>query len=887
MPADAEWAGHAASEPDIRPQLPARSGLTRRRIAGLSLLAALAGPAEGAAQGSTEGRVLGDDGRPVAGARIAVADTPHVADTDERAAPVDVIPAGRIAESGQVELAAALNELAPSVYFPRRSGADLTSGVRPFQLRGLSPDHALVLVNGKRRHATAVVHTSGGGAFPGSSGVDLNAVPAQAIRRMEIVRDADAARYGSGAIAGVVDLRLRNTVSAPEFIASLGRHFPDEWGGDGTRYDLSANWGVALGRRGVLNLTGAFSQREPTNRAGPDPRDQIVPGDADFVDRGTVVRKNHEVAQPNQAWGDGESSNRMLFANLELPLGDPPQAARVYAFGGYSLRRERHADRYVRALDDRNWHAIHPLGFLPTFDTGLQDLSGVAGVRGGAESGWRWDVSAEYGANRVNIDLFNTLNPSLGPCVETSCAPGADGIRDTGDDPDIPNRTRFRAGALDNARFLVAADVRRRLDLGLSGGEATLALGVSLGRERYEVVAGEPGSYGNGFHPSQSGGVAASGAQGFAGFRPAEAGRWGRSNLGVHWEAAAPLRRNVLASAAGRYERYGDVGGALGGTLAVRVDVADGVTFRTGASTGFRAPALSQSHYGHVAAGVRADPDHPGRATGFEVGTFPLAAPAARAVGAIPLTLEKARSLRAGFALVPMDDLRASVDAYATEVDDAIILSNPLARERVEPLLADFDAESVRFFLNAVDLRAYGLDAAASWRTGIGNAAWFELGAVAHWSRVRGRCPDGDISACVAENPILRDRTPETYDAFDVYALEEGPPDWRGALTAAWTRGTLRVGLGANVYGSQEELRQLGPGGVPAVVRRFDPEVTLDAHVTWTLGDRWRLTLGGENLLDAFPSRVDAFGGVLPYRSTAATGFNGRYLYTRVRVSGL
>ena len=867
--------------------------MTRVRIAGAFLLAGLAIPAKGAAQVSTEGRVRADDGRSVAGARVAAADSAAAASlmrgagADELAVPVDVVPARRLTASGQVELAAALNELAPSVYFPRRSGAGLTSGVRPFQLRGLSPDHALVLVNGKRRHPTAIVHTSGGGAFPGSSGIDLNALPAQAIDRMEIVRDADAARYGSGAIAGVVDLRLRNTVSAPEFVASLGRHFPDDWGADGVRTDVSANWGVALGRVGVLNLTGAFSQREPTNRAGPDPRDQIVPGDADFVDQGTVIRKNHDVAQPNHAWGDGESSNRMLFANLELPIGTTPRAAHVYAFGGYSQRRERHAGRYVRALDDRNWHAIHPLGFLPTFDTGLRDVFGVAGVRGQTEGGWRWDVSAQYGANRVDIDLVDTLNPSLGPCLETACAPGADGVLGTGDDPGIPNRTRFQTGELDNAQFIASADLRRRLDLGLSGGEATLALGVSFGHERFGVVAGEPGAYGNGFHPTQSGGIAASGAQGFAGFRPAEAGRWGRSNVGVRWEAAAPLRRNVLASAAARYERYGDVGGALGGTLAVQIGVVDGVTFRTGASTGFRAPALSQSHYGHVAAGVRENPDDPERPTRFEAGAFPLAAPAARALGATPLTLEKARSLRAGFALTPADNLRATVDAYATEVDDAIVLSNALASDRVERLLADFEAESVRFFLNAIDLRAYGLDAAVHWHTVTRGAVRFEVGAAVHWSQVRGRCPDGDISACVAANPILRDGTSETYDAFDVYALEEGQPDWRGALTAAWTRDAVRFGLGANVYGSQEELRRLGPGGVPALVRRFEPEVTVDADFTWTIDDRWQLTVGAENLLDAYPSRVDAFGGIFPYRSTAAMGFNGRYLYTRLQVSGV
>ncbi|WP_419950701.1 TonB-dependent receptor plug domain-containing protein [Candidatus Palauibacter sp.] len=838
-------------------------------------LASAALPGILTAQESVGGRGSTEDGRPLA-------------DADTLAAPVDSHPARRILETGQVELAAALNELAPSTYFPRRQGADLTSGVRPFQLRGLSPDHAVVLVNGKRRHATAVVHTSGGGAFPGSSGVDLNAFPLQAIGRMEILRDGGAARRGSDAIAGVINLRLRNTVSKPEFIASLGRRYPDEWGADGTRYDLSANWGIGVGRRGVLNVTGAFSQRDPTNRAGADPRDQIVPGDADFVDGGTVIRKNHDVEQPNHLWGDGESTNRTIFANLELPSGDAPDATQLYAFGGYSQRREQHPGLYVRSMDDRNWLPIHPLGFLPFLDADTRDLFGVAGLRGGDEGGWQWDASAQYGANRVDIDTFDTLNPSLGPCLETPCAPGADGIPGTRDDPELPNRTRFQAGSLENGQFQANADLRRRLDLGLGGGDATLGLGVSFRRDYYRVGAGEPDSYGNGFHPTQSGGVAVSGSPPFPGFRPAEAGHWGRSTLGIHWEAEAPLRPDLLASAAARYEHYSDVGGALSGHLAVRFQASDDVIFRTAASTGFRAPSLGQSHYGHVAAGLREDPDDPDTPIPFEVGEFPIRAPAAAAVGAVPLTMEKARSLSAGFALTPADNVHVTIDGYATDVDDAIVLSNSLSSvssHRVERLLADFAVESIRFFLNAIDLRSYGVDATVNWRRTVWNASWLQLGAAANWSQVRGLCPDDDISACVEENPVLGDATSRTYDAFDVYDLEEGRPDWRGAFNAALTTGAFRFGLGANVYGSHEELRQFRGVDDPPVVRRFEPKATLDADITWGIGAGWRLTVGGENLLDAFPTRVDALGGILPYRSTSALGFNGRYLYTRLQAS--
>ena len=828
-----------------------------------------------------------------------------------------------ILETGQVELASALNELLPSAHFPRRQVADLTSGVRPFQLRGLSPDHTLVLLNGKRRHPTAVVHTLGGGPFPGASGVDMNTFPLQAIDRVEVARGGGATRHGSDAISGLIDVRLRNTISAPELIVSVGHHLPDEWDDDGLRYDLSANWGLGIGRRGVLNLTGAFSQREPTNRAGADGRDQLLPGDADFVDQGLVIRKHNDVAQPNHLWGDGESSNFMLFANFELPLGDAPVIPRdasrpgasgdpgggeLYAFGGYSRRRELHSGLFVRSMDDRNWPAIHPLGFLPGFDSDIRDLSLVAGFRrggeqrpvdgsetdsrnrseAGIEGGWSWDLNAQYGANRIDNDLFDTLNPSLGPCLESACAPGADGIPGTADDPGIPNRTRFATGALENRQFLSNADVWRRIDTGLGAGPLRLALGATFRLDSYRILEGEPASRIDGFHPTQSGGVAAAGSQLFTGYRPREAGSWNRSSLSLHSEVDAPLTGYLLASATGRYERFSGIGGTLTGRFALRVALSGDAVFRASVSTGFRPPALSQSHYGHVTARRREDPDAPGVRPRFETGTFPVGAPEARAVGASPLRGETSRTVSAGFALTPVDDVHLSIDGYATEVDDAIILSSRLVSgvgALVEHLLADYAVESIRFFSNAIDLRSYGVDAAVTWRRRLGHTSRFEFSASANWGQVRGRCPDDDIAACVKENEALRDESFRIYDGFDVFFLEEGRPDWRGVFKGGVSTGTVRFELGANYYGAQEELRALGVGEHPHRIRLLEPKVTFDAGIHIDLTGEWRLAVGGENLFDAFPTRVDAFGGIFPYRSFSAMGFNGRYLYARLQVS--
>jgi len=873
----------------------ARSRLTCARLALETLLLAGAATYSATAPRAAEAQT-GRAGR-------APRDTLAQAAREGRTGAVQVLSRAELLESGQAELASVLNELLPSAYFPRRQVADLTSGVRPFQLRGLSPDHTLVLLNGKRRHATAVVHALGGGAFPGASGVDMNAFPLQAIDRLEVGRDGGTTRHGADAIAGVIDVRLRNTVSAPEFIASVGHHFPDDWDDDGLRYDISGNWGLGIGRGGVLNLTGAFSQREPTNRAGADGRDQVLPGDADFVDRGLVILKHNEVAQPNHLWGDGESSNVMLFANFELPLAsgrDGPGGAELYAFGGYSRRRDRHAGFFVRSMDDRNWPGIHPLGFLPRFDADTRDVSLVTGFRrrpeagseagseADAEAGWNWDLSAQYGSNRVDHDLFDTLNPSLGPCLEAACAPGADGIPGTADDPGIPNRTRFSTGALENHQLLANADVGRRIETGLGAGPLRVALGGTFRLDGYRILAGEPASRIDGFHPTQSGGVAAAGSQRFPGFRPEETGIWCRSSFSLHGGVDAPILRPLALSATGRYERFSDVGGALTWKFGLRLAFSGAAAFRASASTGFRPPALSQSHYGHVTAGRRADPDEPGATAGFEAGTYPVDAPEAGAVGASPLRGERSRSVSAGFALAPADGLRFTIDGYATEVDDAILLSNPLAEGAsglVDHLLADFAAESVRFFSNAIDLRSYGVDAGFTWAWRLGDASRLELGASAGWGQVRGRCPEDDIAACVKENEALRDESFRIYDGFDVFFLEEGRPDWRGRFGTRFTSGGFEFGLGANYYGAQEELRALGVAEHPHRIRRLEPKVTFDAGVHVDVARAWRLTVGAENLFDVFPTRVDAFGGIFPYRSFSAMGFNGRYLYARLQVS--
>lgn len=256
----------------------------------------------------------------------------HTAE-DELAVPVDVISSTVIAEQGVTETAQILQAVSPSVNFFHQSVSDATDVVRPFTLRGLSPDQTLVLVNGKRYHRTALVHIFGAGMGAGSSGVDMNTIPASAIDRIEVLRDGAAAQYGSDAIAGVVNLVLKRGVFAPTLTVGGGRYQPNEWSPDGASFDAAGSWGLKLGR-GWVTLMGELRDRRATNRAGADYEDQIVPGDADEVDEnGRIITKNNPVAQPTYHWGDGSQRDWLGFVNALVPL-DRQANTQLYAFGG-------------------------------------------------------------------------------------------------------------------------------------------------------------------------------------------------------------------------------------------------------------------------------------------------------------------------------------------------------------------------------------------------------------------------------------------------------------------------------------------------------------------------------------------------------------------------
>src|SRR5437867_5941829 len=428
---------------------------------------------------------------------------------EQLAVPVDVFTSEDMSKQGVVETGQILQSLAPSVNFPHQSVTDATDIVRPFTLRGLSPDHTLVLVNGWRRHQTALVNTFAYGTGAGSSGVDLNAIPSSAIDRIDVLRDGASAQYGSDAIAGVVNMVLKEGQFTPFINTSVGRYHTANYPDDGTTVNLNGGWGIGVGR-GSLGLFGEFLDRQPTNRAWADIYEDAGTGVADSIVNGRVIVKRNAVPQPNHHWGDGLEKDVMTMMNFRLPLNDRG-TTELYSFGGYSFRKGT-GNGYRRcavdcaSLGGRNWPEIYPFGYLPEFAHNVTDSSAALGIRT-LTAGWSVDLGAAYGFNKFDYNVRHTLNVSLGPCLDPAnpCAPGPDSIPATGDE--IANQTSFFAGRLQRDELTVGVNAAKSVTMGLPE-PVNVAVGAAYRREGYQIERGELASYVDGNNAAPGGGDA-------------------------------------------------------------------------------------------------------------------------------------------------------------------------------------------------------------------------------------------------------------------------------------------------------------------------------------------------------------------------------------------
>ena len=791
---------------------------------------------------------------------------------EELAVPVDVFTVEELKRTGSTETSQILTNLAPSVNFPKQAVTDATEIVRPFTLRGLSPDHSLVLVNGVRRHQTALLNVFSNGSAPGSSGVDLNAFPSGAVERIEVLRDGASTQYGSDAIAGVVNLVLKEGQFSPYLNTSIGQYRPGkDYPNDGTSRDVNGGVGIKLGR-GSLSLFGQYLKRDATNRACPDGSFPDLNGVRDSVANCRLVVRRTNVAQPNVHWGDGLERDIQTFANLRLPL-NAAGTTEFYAFGGFADRDGTGNGFFRKPRNGRNWPQIYPLGFLPQFRPAVTDYSSAAGIRTNA-GGWAVDIGGSYGFNSFAFDLEHTLNSSLGPSLTQATAPGPDGRLGTSDDPGIPNQTSFDAGQLKRGEFTSGINLSRSMELGLPK-PVNVAIGAAFRRESYEVIAGERASWINGYHKtSDSSGIAQGGSSVFQGFAPSDASKNDRTNFGGYVDLETNLTPKVLVNTAGRFESYSDFGQRVTGKAALRYQPTNRLVFRGAASTGFRAPGLAQSWYSHTTTAIQ-------NGVLVEIGNFPVTNRASRIFGAKPLKEETSVNLSTGIAYTPTNSFTVTVDYYRITIKDRILLGatfDGTSDDATAKILADSgltQIAGVQFPTNALDTKTNGVDLSANYRVPVGYGNLDITGAL-NYTRNEITHIDPLPDILIGKGSIYT----SALDAVTINTIVRNRPSTRALATGNYSIGRFHAMARTSRYGSFRDGSSDG-------IELFKPKTLFDSELGYRF-DGVTISLGANNLFNVYPDQVkvdaNTNNGTFIWPGASPFGYNGRYLYVRSEI---
>lgn len=554
-----------------------------------------------------------------------------------------------VTKTGQIEINALLQYLAPSFNASKQSGSDGADHIDPATLRGLGPDQTLVLINGKRRHQSSLVNLFGSRGR-GNTGTDMNAIPAAAIKRIEILRDGASAQYGSDAIAGVINIVLKDNVEEFNGTVSYGAYtaktpYGDDIkssGMDGNTIQANANYGIKAGNNGFVNFTLDGLKKDHTNR----------PANADKY---AIYRRQ---------FGDAEAINGSFFLNSSFDVSDN---SKFYAFGGVSYR-DSDAYAFTRdAASDRNIPEMYPDGFDPIIGTQIIDYSGSAGFKTKLGK-WELDINNTYGANRFEYDIHNTLNASIRPLSPTS----------------------FNAGGHSIFQNTTGAHFTRNFDNVMKG--FNLAFGAEYRMENFKIFAGEEGSYKT-YDTNYPGG-----SQGFPGYSPDNVVNKNRGNFAAYVDTELDYDDNINLAVAARYENYDDFGSTFNAKIAQRIKFCPSFAMRYSMSTGFRAPSLVQKNYNlkftDYVSGV-----------GSETLLAANDSEVAKAFGIKSLKEETAFNASLGFTYKE-GGFTATVDGYFVDIQDRIVLSGQFDGIG----LAGMNVSSVQFFINALNTQTVGTD---------------------------------------------------------------------------------------------------------------------------------------------------------------------------------
>ncbi len=761
--------------------------------------------------------------------------------------PVDVLNADEFNAIGNTaDLTDNLRALVPS-YTATPATGDGSAFVRPTSLRGMSPDQTLVLVNGKRRHRSALVQFFAPAAGNGSHGVDVGMIPGIALKRVEVLRDGASSQYGSDAIAGVINFVLKDAAEGGTVQVQAGEHYDGE-----SSLKAAANIGFGIGETGFINASLEYIDNDALSRGIQREADEAallaagvplsqIGADAPFGDAPLL-----------QTWGRPETSGVRFFLNSGFDISSTSQ---LYA--RFSLAETEGRYRFFYRNPSHSSLTNHraqgydglPAGFTPFLDGDQDDSSFVVGVEGEFDSGMLYDFSYSFGKNELDYFLNNTVNGDLdllgvNPATDL-CDPGACQISQMG----------FDVGGYAQEEVNLNADFSYSLS-----DRVNLAFGFEAREETFIAYAGEPRSYEGG------------GSSGFRGIEPANAGAFERDNIGVYADIEHDITDAFLVQYAARYENYSDFGSTLNGKLAARYRVSDAFAFRGAVSTGFHAPTPGQSNVSTIITTFDGT-------TGNQVeeGLLPVSNENAQRAGATALTEEKSVNFSAGFTADLSDNWTITLDAYHIEVDDRIYRTGDITID----VPGSAEEQSVSFYTNVLELEHQGIDLIVNGGFDMGSNSTLDLTLAYAYNTAEVTGQDL-IVVDPAEPPV------QPVNDGLVEDIENNYPEHRFVLT-----GLARIGdnfdvmLRANYYGDHyDERGRIGDAVDPSA--KISATTYFDLEAGWQVNDNWRLVLGGINIFDEYideigPPNANRLSVGLQYPRRTVANYEGGSWYLRAQ----
>lgn len=787
----------------------------------------------------------------------------------QSATPIDVFTAEDFLQQGTSDTNSLFQALVPAFSVPQASISSGSSFVRPPNMRGLPPDQTLVLLNGKRRHRSALVNIDVSAMSVLSQAVDLAQIPAIAIERVEVLRDGASAQYGSDAIAGVINISLKREPSELISEARYGQYFA----GDGADRQLALNKGFQLGEEGFINVSAEYVDSSPTSRGTQRPGAR-------------QLKEEHpelNIPDPVQDWGKTEMQAQRLFVNGASPIG----AGELYFFGNYGRSKGEENFNYRQPLSTANfartalfgvtyyltplangnydstgatfnYTQLYPDGFTPQFHGDIDDFAGTVGYRGRIAGDLSYDISAAHGHDQIKYSIEDSLNPSYGP--------------------DTP--TDFYLGKLEQAETNFNADFSYPIEIGTAS-PLNVAWGLEHRREKYQVGLGDTESWAAGPYarrvvqrPDGTTFVVTSavGSNGFGGFGPSNAGTAARESYAGYVDLETDITQSFSLGIAARYEDFSDFGNTEDFKLSTRFELTPAVALRGAASTGFHAPTPGQTSVNNVLTSFVA-----GSTTPIQVGTFSVTHPAAVYFGAVSVKPEKAVNLTAGIVFTPGPATTLTVDYYNIKIRDRIGLSQAFNvtaadREALRTLgVQNADAlNQVQYLTNAFETRTEGVDAVFTNAWSTDGAGTFTTSIGANYNRTE-----------------VTERDPAVVSNDRVANLEQLLPKFRINASESWTLGPVSLLARANYYDSFTVTAS------NAIAQEFGDEFVLDLEASYRFNKHVSVAAGVQNLLNNYPDKdrrsLDPVYG-LPgngnqYIDASPFGYNGGFWYTRASVT--